>query len=304
MLGERLGADWCAGGITPLDPVAQVPGGIVAIDSVEKFLIRSARGQCVGVALCASPVSPELVARGMARARAAKKMLGDRLGRAILDPLFEGALAQRTCAVLPYCSPLSGSRLLRKWQKRTMGRALTRWFREAAAITRDQDHPPEVRRTFAECLTCLNEEKAVSDEVRRGADAALQRLDRGVWEPCHVLSHNDVWDGNILIDRRSVGGSARAWYERFVIIDWPGATLRGYGMIDLMRLARMLPIRGRRLREEVGAHCEVLGCDFEDARSHLLAAIGNILRHRENFPMPLFVRMARACLACLESVGA
>ncbi len=303
VLPECLGRDRC-GDITPLDPAAQVPDGIVALDSVEKFLIRSARGHNVGVALCSSPVAPELVARGMWRAREAKKMLGARLGLAILDPLFEGAFEGRTCAVLPYCHPLSGSRWIRKIQKKTMAPALIRWFRGAAEATRYCPGSAEVRRSFSDCLTCLSEEDAVSDSVRRAAGLAMERMDRGQWEPCHVLCHNDVWDGNILIDRRAAGdGLARAWNDRFVIIDWPGSTLRGYGLIDLMRLARTLPITERRLRGEVAAHCEILGCGFEDARSHLLAAIGNILMHRENFPMPLFVKMADACLDRLESVG-
>ena len=116
------------------------------------------------------------------------------------------------------------------------------------------------------------------------------------------MAHNDLWAENVLIDRRGLGRGMQG--GGLVIIDWPGASLRGFAIMDLIRLSRAFAVKGRRLRKEMAAHCGILGCELEDARSHLLAGLGNILTNREHFPIPLFLNMANGCLDRLESVGA
>ena len=133
---------------------------------------------------------------------------------------------------------------------------------------------------------------------------AIERIHDGSFHPCHVMSHNDLWAGNILIDHRGVTGSrAGGPGRRFVIIDWPGATLRGFAIVDLVRFARAIPLGRRRFRREVTRHCRILECEFQDAMSHLLAGMGNILKHREHFPLPLFIATSEDCLALLKSIG-
>ena len=70
-----------------------IPRKDVADDPM-KLLVRDARGKPAAVALCAVEVSPDLVARGMAKAREAKRLLGPRFGRVILDPLGEGRIGE------------------------------------------------------------------------------------------------------------------------------------------------------------------------------------------------------------------
>lgn len=288
--------------VTRLDTPEAVPDGIVASDGVGKLLIRDGRGRPFAVALCASPVSPELVARGVSRARQIKTALGTDLGRCILDPVLETELEGLSCAVFPYCRPLSRIRVVRKVQKLAIRPSVLQWLTDA--VTRTLTRSAEVREVFLNRLELLASEDSLPSTLRNAADKAIGRIRDGSFDPCHVMSHNDLWDGNILIDHRGVtgprpGGPGR----RFVIIDWPAASLRGFAMVDLVRLARALPLNRRQFRREVIRHCRILGCEIRDATSYLLGGMGDILKHREHFPLPLFIATAEDCLAILESIG-
>ena len=114
----------------------------------------------------------------------------------------------------------------------------------------------------------------ISDRVRAAALETLERLADGTWSPRHVLMHNDLWKGNILLDYSPVSQIKNSSFqERFVITDWAGSMIRGYGMYDLIRLAQSLNLGAKQLRKNVTAHCLILGCDFADARCHLLSAL-------------------------------
>lgn len=285
--------------VTRLDTPEAVPDGIVASDGVGKLLIRDGRGRPFAVALCASPVSPKLVARGVSRARQIKMALGTDLGRCILDPVLETELEGLSCAVYPYCRPLSRIRVVRKIQKLAIRPAVLKWLAGAASTTMIRS--AEVREVFLDRLGLIASEDGIPSTLRNAAAKAIGRTRDGSFDPCHVVSHNDLWDGNILIDHRGVTGPRPG--GRFVIIDWPGAALRGFAIVDLVRLARALPLNRRQFRREVIRHCRILGCEICDATSHLLAGMGNILKHREHFPLPLFMATAEDCLAILESIG-
>ena len=71
----------------------------------------------------------------------------------------------------------------------------------------------------------------------------------------------------------------------------------------LVRLARSLGAGRRALAAEVDAHCAILGCDREQAQSHLLAALAYLSAHLEQFSEPAFARVCASCLDSLEALG-
>jgi hypothetical protein len=291
------------GSIAPFHKKVAERDDLAVLDGVEKLLVRGADKRPAAVVLVSSPQAPGLVARGMQRAREAKMLLGPQLGQVILSPLCEGDVAGLTYTVLPYCKPLSNSKLRAMMQRRRLRPVVLTWLRDATALTAAEPSSDRVEASFGQPLRRLAGDAELPSELRALGRDASARLESGGFSPRHVLMHNDLWLGNILIDDRNVTGRAgRAWEERFVIIDWPGAVIEGYGFYDLLRFAQTIKLAGDSLRREVRAHCGILGCEPRDARSHLAAALGCLLIHLEHFPKPAFARTAMGCLQLLESV--
>ena len=239
----------------------------------------------------------------MERTRLAKQALSPDLGRVILDPLLEGEIRGLSYAVLPYCQPLSNSRLVWPVQRALLSPHVFQWLERVTEATATKVHPKQIEPNFMEPLKHLAELEEMTKRVRVAARQAINRLGDGHWTPRHVLMHNDLWKGNILLDHRQVSRfGKRLRTERFVIIDWMGAMIKGYGMYDLIRLAESLKLGNRELRKQITTHCEFLDCDFTDARSHLLASLGYLGMHLEHFPLPRFVQMADSCLQKIEQI--
>lgn len=272
-------------------------------DDCTKLLVRDRHRRPVMVVLCSSPVSPQLVRRGMQRAREAKRALGPALGRVILDPLGEGDLAGCSYGILPYCPPLSTHRLIRRVQRRILRPFVLRWLRSATSATVAEVDPQQLQHAFMNPLIHLEGLPAASDHLRHAASEAMQSLAGGAWRPCHVLMHGDLWDGNILINNGDAARSRRQRGSRFVLIDWPGALIKGYAMYDLLRFAQAMSLHGAPLRREVTMHCQLLGCPFLHARFHLIASLGYLAMHLEHFPFARYTEMATRCLRALEAVG-
>lgn len=272
-------------------------------DSVLKFAIRNTNGRPIAVALCSSPNSPSLVARGMQRARQAKQALGPELGRVILTPMLEGDVHGLSYTVLPYCTPLSTSRLWWRRQRSRLQPAVLTWLASSALATARRPDRAELEVDFEKPLRHLADLSVMTDRVRTVAEWALARLTTRNWWPQYMLMHNDLWKGNILIDNRCVTGDPnRPWNERFVIIDWPGGQVDGYPMFDLIRLAQSLAIGHRQLHAEVVTHCRLLGCEPMDAYAYLAVAIGSMGLQLEHFPVEHYVRMSHACVEALDAV--
>ncbi len=280
--------------LCPLKPV---------MDDSAKLLVKDTAGHPIAVVLCSSPVTPGLVARGMERTRLVKQALGSDIGQVVLDPLLEGEINGLSYAVLPHCQPLSRSRLMWPVQRVLLSPHVFQWLSRVTEVTATTVHPEQVEPDFMVPLKYLAQLEAITERVRAGARQAMNRLSDGKWSPRHVVMHNDLWKGNILLDHRNVSGFGKELStERFIIIDWMGAMVQGYAMYDLIRLAQSLKLEGRQLRKHVITHCRFLGCDFIDARSHLLAALGYLSMHLEHFPLPRFVQMADSCWEKIEQI--
>jgi hypothetical protein len=260
-------------------------------DQTYKYLVRSSEGGPLAVVLCSPCVAPDLIARGNRCAADAKRALGPELGKVVLEPLAEGELDGLSYVVLPYREPLSEKRLVGWLQRRRVRPIVFDWLSGLTQQTMRDVSEADRHTRFIRPLGAITEEVGASDALRRAAEHGMSRLESKKWTPRHVLMHNDLWKGNVLLD--GSGG--------IVVIDWPGSTVDGYPIYDLARLADSFGLGDRALGEQVRAHCRLLGCDPQDAVSHLAAGLGHLLQNLDHFPMHLFMPMADKCVRRITS---
>lgn len=281
-----------------VSPLGELKG---VADATAKFLLSDSAGRPRAVAICSSAVAPGIVMRGVKTAEAVRNIVGARLGEVIIQPTHSGYVADRSYAILPWYREFCSWRPVRVAQRLTLSRSLLDWLRDVntAAATR---YPPSVNTigSFYSAIEHLGRQEFCTGEIAFAVRASLGRLDSGKWKPRHTVDHNDLWLGNVLLNSRNrLGGHTR---HGFVVIDWVGANQQGFGIYDLIRLARGLKISDARLRQQILLHSEALHCCPEDTRGHLLACVGRLHEHLEYFPEERFIRTLHHCVERLDRV--
>lgn len=264
-------------------------------DDPAKLLVTDRNSRELAVILIASPVDPDLVRRGMGIAARAREVLGERLGGVILEPLGQGDLRGLSYTMLPYHRPFEEGVFARRfWRLALRGKALE-WLAEINEATLAETSDAEVSEAFERPLEHVAAQGTMDEALRRAADEALGWLKSGEWNPKFVLMHGDLWIGNMLRAAGSPGSAERRRGFPFVIIDWPGAMLRGYAMYDLIRLASSMGLGAARLEREVLRHCKILGIGPELAMGYLIASLGHLGLNLGEFPAQRHCEMSLAC---------
>jgi len=270
-------------------------------DGTSVLLVRTVTDPLFAVVLCSASASPDLVATSMRRAHAARSALTrNHLSSHILEPLMEGRVQELSYAVLPFCEPLSESRVGWWLQRSRLRPRLLNWLRGAVENTLCDVNNDAVDRCFAKPLQHLSSLAFVGSNLRSAALKAMRRLDAGTWNPKYVIMHGDLWKGNVLIRKSTNSDSYQDWASRFVIIDWAGSEVKGHAIYDLIRLAESMKLAPNRLRQELAWHCHILDCRIEDAESYLLAALAHVEDASEYLPPERFADLANSCLATLR----
>lgn len=267
-------------------------------DATTKVLVRTISGP-IAVIICSRPAAPDLVARGSRNAEKIRNLIGETLGDAIIRPMGQGEADGRSYAIFPYCRDLSKWRPLRIAQRLRIQGALLTWLRQAT-VKASERHGADgsAAESFADVLEHLGRQALFDDGIQRAIRHALKRLELGEWRPGHTFDHNDLYLSNIMLPVRS-GPSGRPRYP-FVLIDWAGANPKGFGIYDLIRLARAINLSPGSLRRELSAHSEALQCRLQDSPGHLLASLGWLHKNREHFPEHRYVKTVQACWATLD----
>lgn len=270
-------------------------------DDIAKILYRTAAGKPRAVVLVAPPLYPRKVTETVDACEAARRSLGDDLGSVILKTLLAGSLDGRSFSVIPYCGQLSGNALWSRVQDARLSPALLDWLRQATKRTSSELSESEKERALNLPLEHLASLKEVSESVRAAAREARRLADEAALRPRTVLMHGDLWRGNIMKPPTDLDSEiARAGIRPFVITDWHGSMLRGYPIYDLVRLALSLRVGPRRLKAELLAHGEILGCGIRHARTYLLAALGHLGLNLHCFPYDAYTRQVEMCAGALE----
>jgi hypothetical protein len=265
-------------------------------DSTSKFLGIGQHGRPIAVVICSPSIAPDTVAQSLELKKRAWAALGS-WSDVILAPFRSGTIDGLSYVVFPHCRSLSASRYVWALERAWMRPAVLKWLRGVTAMTVSDATDREREEAFLIPLEYLAGWGAMPADVRSAASVAIQRLSNGSWQPRHCFMHGDLWKGNILLAPRSRN------HRQFVLIDWGASIVRGYGIYDLLRVAASTKLRGYRLGREVKAHCQILGCEVVDARSHLLTALGHMGMNLGYYPFERFSASSLDCLKQLRSIG-
>lgn len=253
-------------------------------------------------ALLISPAAfPNVVSEDQARARDMRNHLGPALGCAILAPLAEGFILNRSYALLPLAEPLTNNRVLWKIQKWKLKPKLLGWLGNVVARHAIPLDKSVAEATFQTPLRRLSVMDGLDFDVRRLAIRALERLQSGEFHPRVAPMHNDFWKGNILLPRQAATLTNAAY--PFFIIDWRGSRIDGFPFFDLVRLSMSFGLAPRELRKEIAATCESLECAAVDVNSYLAAALGELSMRLGEFSRERFLQMTRSCFNELFKAG-
>lgn len=281
--------------------IAWLPRSGLVADESTKFSVLDASGRPTLFGLLAGDPDPGLLTRAVEASRAAAESLTPALAGAVLQPIAQRSIAGRTCLLYGWHRPISGG-LRGRFERWWLSGAVLRWLRGVAAC--ETAPASEARPAFAAALEHLASRPIIAAELRAAAEAALDRLASGRWRPRHQLDHNDMHAGNILFARDRTGEPVRGEGSfRFVVIDWPGANVHGFGIYDLVRCAHSFRLSPRALRREILAHCAALGSEPADAAGHLLAALGQLGMNLGEYSEQRYAAMATRCWAALRATG-
>lgn len=272
-------------------------------DSPYTFLVRDQHDAPAVVVRWACHCSPRAVEQANGQAIAAREILGERLGLAVLTPMIHGVSEGRSYDVRAYHDHLAGSRLSWAIQRIGLREPTASWLRQVAAKTVSLASQAEVEAEFVRPLTVLSQDIALSAEVRGAAERAVADIQYGTWAPRCVLVHNDFWRGNLLRGSGHPVGGPRRSDLGFVLIDWRGARIRGHGVYDLVRLGSSLKFSRRRMWRELVAHSQILGCRPDGCYRDLLAALGHIGLHRRQFAVERYRELVEVCYRFLKDCG-
>ncbi len=252
-------------------------------DAVETYQGLSTDGRPFVVIQIADPCAPMFLHRAMSTAREVRSRLGSELGEMVIEPICGGVLEGRSYAVWPWRRPMAQQGVAWRLCRPRVRSAVLEWLRGSALAAAKGERSEQVRERYRESLSHVIDSEVFSAEQCVSAKEALERLASGKWRPVSIIDHNDLWRGNI---HWNIDGSGRrCGRSRFVIIDWGGANVDGFGFFDLVRWARSTDTPRTQLSREIATHAEILGIELRDTSGHLLAALGRLAVHREHFPM-------------------
>ncbi|MDP9045598.1 MAG: aminoglycoside phosphotransferase family protein [Pseudomonadota bacterium] len=267
-------------------------------DSSQIFIVQDPQGVARAVVQLSSPLAPDMVARGIARARDAAAAMGPLLAPSVLLPTSEGDIGGRTYSVMPYCLALSSARLQWHVERIRLRPVIFKWLRGITSTTKRPVGSAELATGYELALKRLLKFD-LANPFNAYTRRALDRLTNASWSPMSVLMHGDLWKGNLLLRQTPASLVRPRLSERLAVIDWGAAKMQGYPFFDLVRVSESLRASPKRLRAEALQHGTLLGCDPVDSISYLLAAVGGLLGDHGEFPLDRLAGMASSSLQTL-----
>lgn len=263
--------------------------GTPLADATRKFLCPAPQGGD-GFLLLSSFGNPKLVARSVANIEAIRAALPAPLAGPVLAPVAAGEIASLTYAVWPRKQTLHKNRFVAAYQKWRLTPALYDWLfglcRESLVAPADD---AELAAGFVAPLEFMAAHPGQSEAIRAAARVSLDRLAAGAWRPRHCIQHSDFWVGNIVLPSAA---ERRQGAPDFFVVDWAGARLNGYPLIDLVRFMQSVRAAAPRRARERRRYLEALDCDGADMTGYILAALGALGANLEYFPEDRYLALS------------
>lgn len=276
-------------------------GKIVDVaDAPTRAVVIGSRGERYAALFVSNPVDVAYVARNVAMAADAKRMLGDDLGSVILEPIAHGEFRGFSFVLWPWHRPVTSIRGLAYLQRRLLLPHVLGWLRDATQHTAREPGGDEIEMAFRRPLALLAQDQRLPSASRELARQGLDRLASGEWRPRVVLQHKDFGHWNILRPRDR---AQRPLFPRgFILIDWAGANLRGYPFANLLMRARTSRVPASVLRAEMMHHCRILSCETRHIMLYVLAGLGFIGGHLGHFAEADYLATCRDLIQFSQAV--
>lgn len=258
-------------------------------DASYKSLINNIHGQPVAFLICSNPVNTELVSRNVEKSRQAGQVLNPELRSVIQTPVLEGTYETLSWALFSVKRPLADNKWHWMRQKILLAPHLSKWLTDVIRDSKRDVDERNINEALISPLMELAADQQFPSDVRKAVERTIKRLESGLLTPMFVLAHNDLWKGNVMLPGPNERGKER---QKFYIIDWAGSSTKGFAFFDLVKLSRSFKYPNIYTRRIIVKHCEILGCDVDDALSYLLAAIASLGRNLEYFPRHRYVEMS------------
>ena len=258
-----------------------MPQKNVADDST-KILISNQK-KPIGVILCAKTSLSDIPNRNANRAIEIKAKLSGAAQETVLAPLAHGSKEGIGYTIWPYIPPISKNRVINYLQRKYHCHAMFHWIIDSSKQSKTSVSTENLESHFILPLEQLSKDSLIAPEIRSDIQKQISGLSNREWAPYHVMAHNDLWTGNILLNKKNTYGIS--------IIDWAGADYESFAVYDLVRLAMNLRVGDKFFVAQLRSLCDVLECDPEHARGHLLSSFAHLAANLDNFPHDRFVKL-------------
>ena len=277
------------GDVRPMEANSESP----VADNPEKFWVAGKNDFSGGVLFVSNEVNPNMIARAVERAEEARTGLSVKGGSVILIPVCSGVVNGRSYAFWPRERVLSTNRLKRYIQRRVLTPDVIDWTLRLAEDTSTLLESESCEEFVVSPLKAMANDERFGGVIAEDCERALERLHSGVWAPMTVLAHNDLWMDNVLLRSRPVPASSESY--PFVIIDWAGSKSDGYPFYDLTRFMISAGIGTRATKQYIQMYSQILKCDPVDGLGYILASLGDLGHHLEQFPEERYVVLVMQC---------
>jgi len=273
-------------------------GDITVSDATTKIYVYNKSNVKVAFLLCGYSQYSDINRRHLLNNQNFKSQLSKDSGSVFLEPFLVGYVAGIDYTIWPICEPLGSNTnfFLRKIQEFKYQPLVLKWLRTVNKESQVLASDSEVINDFIIPLQELFERDGVQKKLKEEIKCQINNLQDCSWRPLFVLAHNDFWEGNVLIDPKSMDNK----YKGLTIIDWAGGSYRGFAIFDLVRMALSLGLSKSAFQNELQLHCKILSCDKRQAMGYLLASFAFLSNNLGEFPEERFLQLLHKCFNYLD----
>lgn len=274
---EFMGGD--AYSLRQLNTVNQLP------DATLKFFALDSRGRPTAFVHWSNEPFPNAALASCSSSAVARDTLGERLGKFVAMPIFQGEVLSRSFSVHPILhSPSSkvGSKLAYLLASKAVGS----WLRDVATRTVKPVSGQEVEALVLRPLEYIAGLQILPDQYKVLAGEGLAFLSDSSWSPQVVFSHNDFWIGNVMFS------PAKRWPGMPQIIDWGSSSAAGIPFFDSIRYVRSARLPSGILAAMLKQQLIATKCSPSCGLFNLLAGLGRLGLNRDQFPEERFAQLA------------
>lgn len=272
--------------------VMRMPSSSVS-DSTLLLTVKEPRSEPLGILHISQICDPGQVRRSFLQAKAIADKLGSPLNRRVLLPLWVGDVAGRSCSFTQLKKP-TASGWLWGYQKRRMQKPVLEWLFASAQATIVRADGAKEAEVFVQNLDYFDGKVGFSKAFNKAVASAKTALLKGDWVPCHMVDHNDLWKGNVILENEF------SQFDRFYTIDWAASNVEGYGIHDFVTFSKSFGVSHARMKRWLQRYAELLDGNLDAVMYQYLAGMGHLGRHLNNFPYDRYVQKASYEFAVLR----